>query len=592
VFAPISAILGLLFSASTLANGIRLSELPAEGDSVEILAGYTGGGLTGFASTSGAKALLADAYAAGGTISLISEPDRTALRITAPRWALPVLQGHIPALFSEVPPADNGTPPAGDFRAMVEEEIRSALLGSPSAMSPYATSDAFVLMSQPIPDSLREALAGIPKRGSASTTDDQISRLPAERTLRFKSELPAGGVIFASPIPGIYYKQWYLILLLDRLIRRTVPLQVKTALPLTVRPYYYRLELAVPAGQFPEPAEENLLQEIQRLQFTAANARDLAAARQETLDYLGTKEVREWFASHDLAERRDEGLQWIQSMTPDDMRVAARDLLIMNRVIATWAPKPRQTVVAVESLTPAAPPSPPPPVAKDNGREPQGDPAVRPFPPHTDSALSSTPPERLPSGVSLAASAIHAVFVSGGAFTRFDREMTGEDLKAFEQYRTDRILVLAPAASLDRTRQLWASFKGNNAGETAVPRGRILPGDLSTLFVLKTLVDLKLIDAGWWGKAEVRIDANDGADLAIRGDEEVRARIIEWISAIGKGAVPEDYSSWAREIAVHRFDSVRADIQALIWERDAQGTIQDPSTVLLTNVQALARIYF
>ena len=55
MFAPISAIFALLFFASTLPNGIRLVELPAEGDSVEILAGYTSGGLTDLASTAAAR---------------------------------------------------------------------------------------------------------------------------------------------------------------------------------------------------------------------------------------------------------------------------------------------------------------------------------------------------------------------------------------------------------------------------------------------------------------------------------------------------------------------------------------------------------
>ena len=104
---------------------------------------------------------------------------------------------------------------------------------------------------------------------------------------------------------------------------RALPL--KTTLPLTVHPYYYRVEATVPAGQFPEPVEESLLQELQRLQFTPANARDLAAARAGRNAYLESQPVREWFASHDMLARRDEGMQWIQSMSADDMRAAARD---------------------------------------------------------------------------------------------------------------------------------------------------------------------------------------------------------------------------------------------------------------------------
>ena len=54
----------------------------------------------------------------------------------------------------------------------------------------------------------------------AIKTDDQISRLAAERTLHFKSDNAEGGVVFAAPLPGVYYKQWFLLTLLDRLIHR------------------------------------------------------------------------------------------------------------------------------------------------------------------------------------------------------------------------------------------------------------------------------------------------------------------------------------------------------------------------------------
>ena len=69
-------------------------------------------------------------------------------------------------------------------------------------------------------------VAGSARRNSeASATEscETVNRLPAERTLRFKAELAEGAVIFASPIPGAHYRQWYLMLLLDRLIHRIVP---------------------------------------------------------------------------------------------------------------------------------------------------------------------------------------------------------------------------------------------------------------------------------------------------------------------------------------------------------------------------------
>jgi hypothetical protein len=616
VFAPISAIFALLVFASTLQNGIRLVEHPPEGDSVEVVVGYTSGGLTGFVATSAARELLFDAYAAGGRIAFINELNRSGLRITVPLWALPMLADHLPSLFTEIPQrpegparADLSDPSLGEFRAKVEEEIRGALLGAELPAFSYATEDAFVLVSATVPNSLREGLAAIPKRASATMGDGTVSRLPAERTLRFKSaDLPDGAVIFASPISGVYYRQWYAMLLLDRLIRRAVPLRLATSLPLTVHPYYYRLELTVPSGQFPEPAEENLMQELQRLQFTRANQRDLLAARQDALAYLESKPVKEWFASYDLPARREEGMQWIEAMSTDDLRVTARDLLLMNRVIATWSPKPRQTSVSSEPLSTTVPLPSPSRTAQSAGdalREAraregealrkegaQSEGRLTSFAPHTDVAISPAAPERLPSGVSLAAGTANAVFVSGGSLTRFDRDLTPDDLRPFQQYHADRILVLTPAASLDRARQLWSAFKGNASGQTGVPKGKISSGDLSAIFILKTILDLKLIQAGWWRDVAISIDANEGATLQIHSPDDKRAQILDWIKAIADTPLADAYFKWVREVAIHRFDGIRADLQALVWDRDRQGLIPGIETVSAGQIQDVARIYF
>jgi hypothetical protein len=600
VFTPISAILGLLFFASTLPNGIRLVEIPSERESVEIVAGYTSGELAGFTSTAGAVALLFDAYASGARIEFIDERDRTALRITAPKWSLPVLTERLPALFTDIPEGDVGaapsSPSAPDFRAKVEEEIRNALLGPDPHAGGYTTENAFVLISAPPPASLRDALSAIPKRARGGDAAETVQRLPAERTLRFKSDLAEGAVIFASPIPGVYYKQWYLVLLLDRLIQRIVPLRLKTEFPLNVRSFYYRLELSVPSGQFPEPDEEKLLQELQRLQFVPASPKDLAAARQDALAYLDSRPVREWFASHDLLSRHEEGVQWIQAMSADDMRIAARDLLIMNRVVATWAPKPRQTSVATEQLAPAtgdvgaAPTSPiatfKPVESRATARPPVA------FPAHTHSSPAATPPERLTSGVSIAPGAFNAVFVSGRALTRFDRAFADTDLIPFQQYRADRVLVFAPPDSLNRARQLWSQFSGNANGETAVSRGKVSAGDLAALYILKTILDIKLIESGWWRDASLDIDANAGSELQIRAAVEKRTQILEWIKAVAETAMPDAYFAWAKEVALHRLELVRDDLQALLWERDTLGSIQDLETVSLKHVQDVARIYF
>jgi hypothetical protein len=595
VFAPIFAIFSVLFLASTLPNGIRLVELPAEENSVQIIVGYTSGGLGGFVSIPAGKSLLRDAYAAGARIEFINAADRSGVRITAPKWALPLLADRLPAVFKDFPKRLEGTSPPLDFRGKVEEEIRNALMGPAERPANYPTSDAFIVISAPAPKTLQDELSAIPRRIGADDSSETVNRLPAERTLRFKSELPEGAVIFASPIPGAHYREWYSMLLLDRLIRRIVPIQLKTNLPLTAHPYYYRVEATVPAGQFPEPVEERLMQELQRLQFTPASARDLAAAQQDAIAYLETKPVREWFASYDMLAGRDEGMQWIRSMSADDMRAAARDILIMNRVVATWAPKAKQTLVSSEPLS--AGPSDLARAGGSRSPEVKADSAVdrtevSAFPPHKDEATSTPLAERLISGVSVVASSSTAVLVSGGSFTRFDREFTPDDLKAFQQYRPDRILVLAPVSSLDQARQVWNAFKGNPNGETGVPKGKVSSGDLPALFILKTFLDLKVIEAGWSRDVSIGIEAGEGSDLQIQAPEEKRAQVLEWIKEFIASGMPDTYFTWLREVAIHRFDLVRADLQALTWERDPQGTIQALDTIPLKLVQDVARIYF
>jgi hypothetical protein len=214
------------------------------------------------------------------------------------------------------------------------------------------------------------------------------------------------------------------------------------------------------------------------------------------------------------------------------------------------------------------------------------------FPAHTHAATATTQAERLSSGVSIVPGSVNAIFVSGRAITRFDRELTDQDLTPFQQFRSDRILVLAPPESMNRARNLWSKFKGDTGGEIGVSRGKVSGGDLAALFVLKTILDLKVIEWGWGREASLAIDANDGSALQIRAAEDKRKQILEWIKTVADTTMPDADFAWAREVAMHRFDLARADLQALMWERDPLSSIQDLETVSLKHVQDVARIYF
>ena len=282
-------------------------------------------------------------------------------------------------------------------------------------------------------------------------------------------------------------------------------------------------------------------------------------------------------------------------MTMNDLRAAMRDLLLMNRVIATWPPKPRQTTVEVENLGGESRPSTGAsstrrPLAEGEGKTSEV--PIVAFPTHKDPPQNVDVPERLASGVSLAVSNIDAVFVSGGSLTKYDHEPDAGTVRSFEKYSADRILVLAPPGSMDHARELWSSFKGTANREAAVPKGPVSGGDLPAVYVLKTILELKVIQAGWWSEVELRIDAGEGASLQISAEPGRRERIIEWIKEFGAHAPPDKDFAWMREVAVHRFDTVRPGLQALTWEQDPQGTLQDIETIVPKFVQDVAQIYF
>ncbi len=535
MFARFCVILSLIIAADyTLPNGIRVSALPPNGDRFELVLGYEAGvrnesrALSGsaaivsqyLASTPAARSLSLNAYAAGGEVQFLNELDRTAIRISVPQWAKSMVLEQVAQYLAETPGkhaeliarSRAGVLKTADdrsqFRSRIEDEIRIGLLGSHPYHHPiqgwksdieqisteditrffnenYGTDRAFALMTGPVPQDLSVRLGEVQARSSRKLPESAVRVNNAERTLRFVSEEPAGAVVFASPIPGVFYRAWYSVLMLDRLVRRSVP-GAKTALFPTLDPYYWRLEVPVPSGQFAEAAEESLVQEINRLQFSRASSNDLEMARQAATDFLNINYVREWFASHDLEDRRREGLQWVQSFTADDMRAAARDLLVMNRIIASWSPKARQRTVEIENLSAGSGR----PADSSIQNVPLDPIPISPFPPHVHTTKSFAPPERLSSGVWLAESSRSAVFLSGpevtglpegdrregpnGTVWSFRVDPDAAIIQAFQKYRANRILVLAPPASIERARSLWSALKGSDRDATVIsPQGNV-----------------------------------------------------------------------------------------------------------------------
>jgi len=92
--------------------------------------------------------------------------------------------------------------------------------------------------------------------------------------------------------------------------------------------------------------------------------------------------------------------------------------------------------------------------------------------------------------------------------------------------------------------------------------------------------------------ASIRLDAGEGSDLQIRGTDEQRAQILDWIKSVAAAPPADSDFAWVREVAIHRFALISPDLQALMWERDPQGALQGLETISSKHIQDVARIYF
>ena len=176
--------------------------------------------------------------------------------------------------------------------------------------------------------------------------------------------------------------------------------------------------------------------------------------------------------------------------------------------------QPKQTSVSVESVTanPATRPASRSLTAPDlaEGR-------IVAFPAHVDASTVTTLPETLSPGDLLATSNTDAIFVAGGPLTHLDHlpGKRGSEKRSRRSCRPGSLATLA--SSMDRMRQLWSTFRGNASGEAGIPKGMVSTGDLPALFILKTMLDMKVIEAGWWRDVTLRIDAGEGSTLEIAG---------------------------------------------------------------------------
>jgi hypothetical protein len=605
-------------------------------NSFEVTAGYRMGGLQEIAgarglnevvaaflkSTPSVRAIEIAAYGAGGTVEYFSDPDRTGIRLKIPNWARPMVERSIAEFLSETPEKnpelveralaevrshmlqDSGV------RAGVETQFRTALLGSyaQSDFSKvsleavnefftkyYGTNRAFVVTNSAPLDSLLSVERRISEDPNVKAAEVQ-GNAKRGKLPNVSSDLDEGAVLLGVPTPSIYYRGWYAFLMLDRLIRETVPSKTETEILPSLEPYFYRMEVVVPSGQRSEDVEAALRADLDQLQYVRAGNEQLEAARRSTIEFLNSERIQEWFVSLGVSARRMEGIDWVRTFSADDMRAAARDLVNSNPVVASWSPRVRVLKLQTEFLSDIdsrLAKSSTEPAPERIALSPV---KVIPFPPHTDAAFVEKKPERLDSGVSVVESSSYAVFVGPGSansLTFYPQEPISSLLQtSYGAYRPGRILVMAPPESLQRLKQQWAQFQGNPNDETPLTVAGNIPGPhLPALFVLKTLLDRRLIEAGMWNDAQLEIRASQGSTLTINASEADRTRVLAWIADISSRSIPDEELEWAREATVHHIQDFLPDLQSLTWEWIPDATIFDFHLIPAALIKDAARMY-
>src|SRR5262249_52905809 len=157
-------------------------------------------------------------------------------------------------------------------------KLRVALLGSGSSSTLntmtrsdveqffakyFGTDRAFVVFDGDSTDltvvSRRNSLAAAEVPGTEKSHRD-----PGAGDFHLESDLDEGAVIFGTPIPSVYYRNWYAYLMLDRLMQRVIPEKPRTELKPAIESYYYTMELSVGPAETTASVESTFQDELSR----------------------------------------------------------------------------------------------------------------------------------------------------------------------------------------------------------------------------------------------------------------------------------------------------------------------------------------
>ena len=589
-----------------------------------------------------ARSVALAAHLAGGEFELLNVPDRVGIRVRVPSNSLEAVTAQIAMYFSHAivnfeileyagirkEPEDRGrVPETAEANSEIDAEIEAAMFGGVpdtfavlDAVEPpglrevqryldnnVGTDRAYVIATNPLPAGAIETLRRVTRRSSTYAPPANRAGDAVEVELRFPSR-PDGGVIIATALPDPRFESWFSALAVDRVLRGAAGPDVGFDFQIEAGESIHRIALRVRLPEYSEDLRDDWIRRIQNVMYEGLPEGELDSVKSDVLSQLGERSMLEWFAAHDLWEPLEVGWRMIRELTSDGLRSRALAFARARRVIAIWSPMFSQPELVVEDLGNDAEPEPifeEPEPLRVPGR--LSIPAMARF---EATNLLPVELERLDSEITLAGADEHMIFIAGefggllsggrvvkaganGVLWAFASEPDEVVFDQLNNVRADRLLFFYPNSAMPSARTRFATWTGGASDfSPSLALGEVATADLPGLLVLKTWLDAKLIEAGWLGMAELRIDGLEGSRLIIDAEPDLEREIRKWIAELGEmGIVDEDFDQ-VRNAAMGYFDRIRRELQIILWQRAPEGIVQTPASFTLGRLRDVARLYF
>ena len=583
-----------------------------------------------------ARSVALAAHLAGGEFDFVNEPDRVGMRVRVPVGSLPDISreiaryfshaiinfdvlGHAAVVIAEAADAMGPPGPNEEIRVEVADTMFDRYPEFPGTEVPgladvqgyfdtyIGTDRAYVISSGALPSGAIGFLDEVAFRVS-SYEPSGVAPEAGEIEVRFPSS-PAGGVIVATAIPSPRFESWFSALVIDRVLRRGAEPDTLFDFRVDVGNSIHRIESVVSLPDYAEDVRDDWIGRIRNVMFEPLPAAELNDVKAEVFEQLAERSMLEWFAAHDLWQALTGGWNMLRDLDSDGLRSRAVAFAGARRVVALWSPAFAQPAVLVEELGGAP---------TDSRAGAISEPDVRALPgnvpvPGLSFDAGDLPPirlERLESGVTLAEANEHMIFVAGrfdaslnegrilksganGTLWAFPAEPAAAVLEQLDGVRANRLLVFYPQDGLPDARSRYGNWSGgamDNSPDLAV--GEVATADMPGLIVLKTWLEARLIEAGWWGRVDLRIDGIEGSRLIIEGDPEREAIVRSWIAELAADGIAEEEFERVRIASAGYFQRIRRELQIILWQRAPEGTILPPATLTLARLRGIAGNYF